>query len=125
MIRACGGLIRACGGLAGCLGAAIVLTLGAMALLAPLVAPFDPLAVSIPDQLLEPDARFLFGTDQSGRDVLSRVIWASRASLGVAGCAVIIGLLGGVSLGLAAGFHRGGWFEQAVMRWMPSPPSRC
>ncbi|MBR0654560.1 ABC transporter permease [Plastoroseomonas arctica] len=109
-------MIRACGGIAGFLGALIILSLLIMAVLAPWIAPFDPLRVSIPDQLLEPDARFLFGTDQSGRDVLSRVIWASRSSLSVAGFAVMIGLCLGVSLGLAAGFHRGTWFEQATMR---------
>lgn len=109
-------LVSACGGPAGCLGAAIVLALLAMAVLAPWIAPQDPLRISLPDQLLEPDAAFPFGTDQSGRDVLSRVIWASRASLSVAGFAVLIGLLGGVSLGLCAGFFRGGWWEQAIMR---------
>jgi len=109
-------MIRACGGPAGFLGALIIAALLIMAVFAPWIAPFDPLRVSITDQLLEPDVRFLFGTDQSGRDVLSRVIWASRASLSVAGFAVLIGLVLGVSLGLAAGFHRGTWFEQATMR---------
>lgn len=109
-------LVIACGGPAGCLGAAIVLTLLGMAVFAPWIVPQDPLRISLPDQLMGPDAAFPFGTDQSGRDVLSRVIWASRASLSVAGFAVLIGLLGGVSLGLCAGFFRGGWWEQAIMR---------
>lgn len=108
--------VRQVGGAAGCLGLAIVLALVLVAVLAPRIAPFDPLRVSISDQLLEPGGDFAFGTDQSGRDVLSRVIWASRASLSVAGGAVLIGLLVGVSLGLLAGFFRGGWWEQAIMR---------
>jgi peptide/nickel transport system permease protein len=111
-------LLGAFGGATGLLGAAIVVTLAIVAIFAPWIAPYDPLAVSLPDRLLEPDDAFPFGTDQAGRDVLSRVIFASRASLMVAGCAVLIGVLGGVSLGLCAGFYRGGWFEQALMRFL-------
>ncbi|MCO6417269.1 ABC transporter permease [Siccirubricoccus sp. KC 17139] len=109
-------IVAACGGPAGCLGAAIVLALLVLAVFATWIAPHDPLRVSLPDQLLEPGGDFPFGTDQSGRDVLSRVIWASRASLAVAGVAVLIGLALGVTLGLSAGFFRGGWAEQAIMR---------
>jgi peptide/nickel transport system permease protein len=66
--------------------------------------------------LQPPDAAHWFGTDQSGRDVLSRVIWGGRASFEVSAFAVIIGCFGGVSLGLLAGFFSGGWLEQALMR---------
>ena len=106
------------GGPAGLLGAAIVAALVATAVLAPWVAPRDPLAVDIPNQLVEPGRGFPFGTDQSGRDVLSRVVWGTRASLGVSTVAVLIGLAGGVPLGLLAGFYRGGWMEQATMRFL-------
>src|SRR6202042_3370782 len=63
-----------------------------------------------------PDGQHLFGTDQSGRDVLSRVIWGGRASLEVSALAVVIGCCGGVGFGLLAGFFSGGWFEQLLMR---------
>jgi peptide/nickel transport system permease protein len=88
----------------------------ATAVAAPLIAPYDPLEVSIQDQLLEPGPAHWLGTDQSGRDVLSRVVWGSRASLTVSAFAVLIGVAAAVPIGLVAGFYRGGWLEQAIMR---------
>jgi peptide/nickel transport system permease protein len=109
-------LVASCGGPAGLLGASIIALLLAMALGAPFIAPQDPLHVSIVDQLQEPGAGHWLGTDQSGRDVLSRIVWGSRASLTVSALAVVIGVAGGVPIGLVAGFFRGGWLEQAIMR---------
>ncbi|MBV9824862.1 MAG: ABC transporter permease [Alphaproteobacteria bacterium] len=109
-------MVAYCGGPAGFFGACIVVLLLVMTLGAPLIAPQDPLAVSIVDQLQDPGNSHWFGTDQSGRDVLSRVIWGSRASLIVSGCAVVIGVICGVPIGLVAGFFRGGWLEQTIMR---------
>lgn len=108
--------VAQCGGPAGLAGAVIVTVLVAVAILAPVIAPFDPLHVSILDKLAAPDDSFWFGTDQSGRDVFSRVIWGSRASLIVSAGAVIIGLSVAIPIGLLAGFYSGGWFEQATMR---------
>src|SRR5271156_4071967 len=108
-------LLRSCGGPAGFFGACVIALFLAVALGAPLIAPHDPLAVSIADQLQEPGKGHWLGTDQSGRDVLSRIIWGSRASLTVSALAVLIGLAG-VPIGLVAGFFRGGWLEQAIMR---------
>jgi peptide/nickel transport system permease protein len=109
-------LLAGCGGPAGLFGATIIALLLVMALGAPLIAPQDPLQVSILDQLQEPGADHWLGTDQTGRDVLSRIVWGSRASLTVSALAVVIGLAGGVPIGLVAGFFRGGWLEQAIMR---------
>jgi peptide/nickel transport system permease protein len=109
-------LVASCGGPAGLFGACVIGLLLATALGAPLIAPQDPLQVSIADQLEEPGAGHWLGTDQSGRDVLSRIVWGSRASLTVSAFAVVIGLAGGVPIGLVAGFFRGGWLEQAIMR---------
>jgi peptide/nickel transport system permease protein len=109
-------LVAWCGGPAGFFGACVIVLLLAMALGAPLIAPQDPLQVSILDQLQEPGDDHWLGTDQSGRDVLSRIVWGSRASLTVSALAVVIGLAGGVPIGLVAGFFRGGWLEQAIMR---------
>ncbi|MCK9908744.1 ABC transporter permease [Microbacteriaceae bacterium K1510] len=109
-------LAKSFGGISGFVGALIVALMVVVALLAPLIAPFDPLAVALDSQLAPPDAIHWFGTDQSGRDVLSRVIWGARPSLEIGIGAVVVSLLCGVPLGLAAGFYHGGWFEQIVMR---------
>jgi peptide/nickel transport system permease protein len=109
-------VISACGGISGFIGACLMLVLVADALAAPWVAPFDPLKVDMLSALQPPDAVHPFGTDQSGRDVLSRVVWGGRASLEVSSLAVIIGCVGGVTLGLIAGFFSGGWLEQLLMR---------
>ncbi len=104
------------GGAAGFVGTLIVAALLGVAAFAPWIAPHDPLQVDIVNALQEPSAANWFGTDQSGRDVLSRVIWGTRASMEVAAFAVLIGLGFGVGLGLVAGFYRGGWLEQLMMR---------
>ena len=109
-------IVVRCGGPVGFAGACIVAALAIVAILAPEIAPFDPLQVNIQDQLLEPGDSYRLGTDQSGRDILSRIVWGSRASLMVSAFAVIIGLAGGVPIGLVAGFYRGGWLKQAIMR---------
>jgi peptide/nickel transport system permease protein len=85
-----------------------------IAIFVPLIAPYDPLAQT--SQLtLAPSAAHLFGTDELGRDVFSRVLWASRLSLPLAfflvGAAVTVG---GVLGGLAGYF--GGWVDEVVMR---------
>jgi peptide/nickel transport system permease protein len=109
-------VVAAFGGAGGFIGACLMLGLIVDALAAPWVAPFDPLRVDMSIALQPPDATHLFGTDQSGRDVLSRVIWGGRASLEVSALAVIVGCCGGVTLGLIAGFFSGGWLEQLTMR---------
>jgi peptide/nickel transport system permease protein len=111
-------LVNTCGGGPGFVGAVLVAALAILAVGAPWIAPHDPLHVEIIDQLQEPGPLYWFGTDQSGRDVLSRVIWGTRASMGVAASAVLIGMAGGVTLGLIAGFYRGGWVEQVTMRFL-------
>jgi peptide/nickel transport system permease protein len=109
-------IIAACGGASGFVGACLIALLVADAIGAPWVAPFDPSGVDMLSALQPPDAVHWFGTDQSGRDVFSRVVWGGRASFEVSALAVIIGCLGGVVLGLVAGFFNGGWLEQALMR---------
>lgn len=109
-------ILAATGGPAGLIGICLILLLLIDAIFAPWIAPFDPLQVDVLRALQPPDATHWFGTDQSGRDVLSRAIWGGRASLQVSVFAVIIGCFGGVTLGLMAGFFSGGWLEQALMR---------
>ena len=97
----------------------LILVLGAslMALLAPAIAPYDPLAIDLAQKLAPPSAVHWMGTDQTGRDILSRIIWGARPSLTVGVLAVTIGLIGGIAIGLSAGFVRGLW-EQTAMRTM-------
>lgn len=99
----------------GWLGAAIVICIVLAAIFAPLIAPYDPIALSIEDRLSAPDAVHWLGTDQAGRDVLSRIIFGARASLAVGIGAVLIGALLGVSAGLFAAY-KGGLGEQITMR---------
>ncbi|KAA2244256.1 ABC transporter permease [Salinarimonas soli] len=97
--------------------AALVAILVAVAALAPVVAPHDPFGQNILQRLKAPSAAFWLGTDQFGRDVLSRIIYGLRASLGVSVSAVLGALLVGGSLGLAAAYY-GGWVDRIVMRLM-------
>src|ERR1700757_2984732 len=86
-----------------------------LALLAPWIAPHDPLATSWSAVRQAPSAHYLFGTDEIGRDVLSRVIWGTRASLLAGLVSVCISLALGVPVGLAAGYL-GGWADALISR---------
>ncbi|SDG52651.1 ABC transporter permease [Bosea robiniae] len=99
----------------GWLGAGIVGLIVLAAIFAPLIAPYDPLALNIEDRLAAPDMRHWLGTDQGGRDILSRILFGARASLFVGIGAVLIGGLIGVSAGVFAAY-KGGLGEQIVMR---------
>jgi peptide/nickel transport system permease protein len=96
-------------------GAAVVLAFVAMAVFAPWIAPLDPIATSWGAIRKAPSATHWFGTDEIGRDVLSRVIWGTQASLLAGVVSVSISLLLGVPIGLAAGFL-GGAFDALVSR---------
>lgn len=98
-------------------GGAIVLAWLLVAAFAPIIAPYDPIAVKVADALQSPNGAHWLGTDDLGRDVLSRVMWGSRISLSVGLISVSIGLLVGTSLGLAAGYV-GGTFDLLVMRFI-------
>jgi peptide/nickel transport system permease protein len=97
------------------IGGAIVLAWLFIAAFAPFVAPYDPIKVNVADSLSPPGPAHWLGTDDLGRDVLSRVMWGSRVSLSVGVISVSIGLLVGTSLGLAAGYL-GGKFDLLIMR---------
>jgi peptide/nickel transport system permease protein len=96
-------------------GLAVVLLFVAMALAAPWIAPHDPIATSWSAIRKAPSAVHWFGTDEIGRDVLSRVIWGTQASLLAGVVSVSISLLLGVPIGLAAGFL-GGWVDALISR---------
>jgi peptide/nickel transport system permease protein len=96
-------------------GLAFVLGFVVLALIAPLVAPFDPLQTSWSAIRKAPSALHLFGTDEIGRDVLSRVIWGARASLLAGLVSVSIALALGVPIGLVAGYV-GGFTDGLISR---------
>src|SRR2546425_4390600 len=88
-----------------------------VALLAPVIVPHDVRAMHPVDALRPPGRGYLFGTDEFGRDVLSRVLMGSRVSLSVAFLSVLTSVLLGTTLGLTAGFY-GGWWDALAMRAM-------
>jgi peptide/nickel transport system permease protein len=104
----------------GCIAALIVV----MAVAAPVLAPYDPLKSDFRSMSKPPSERHVFGTDQIGRDVLSRVIYGSRASLTIALGAVLFGTTLGALWGLASGFL-GGRFDlvsQRIIEFLQSFP---
>lgn len=98
-------------------GGVVVLVLGAIALLAPQIAPYDPAAYDVKQILLSPSWEHPLGTDQLGRDVLARLLYGSRVSLAVGFVAVGIATAIGILLGSLAGFH-GGWVDAFIMRFV-------
>ena len=96
-------------------GGVVVLLFTLLAVFAPWVAPQDPIATSWGAIRKAPDAAHWFGTDEIGRDVFSRVVWGTRASLLAGVVSVSISLLLGVPIGLAAGFL-GGWVDATISR---------
>ena len=96
-------------------GGAVVLVLAIMAAAAPLLSPHDPHKPDIKRILDPPSARHWLGTDQIGRDVLSRMLYGARVSLAVGFVSVGIATAIGIALGASAGYH-GGTVDGAVMR---------
>lgn len=99
------------------IGGIIVLFLFAIAVLAPFVAPHDPDAINVRHVLESPGLLHPFGTDDLGRDILSRVIYGSRISLAVGFVAVGIATIIGVILGALSGYY-GGWLDTIMMRFV-------
>lgn len=97
------------------LGLVVVVFFVAIALLAPWIAPYDPVATSWGAIRKAPSAAYWLGTDELGRDVLSRVIWGTRASLSAGLISVSIAMAIGVPIGLAAGFI-GGFVDGLISR---------
>jgi len=84
---------------------------------APLLAPYPPNEPNFTELLQQPSRKHLLGTDELGRDLLSRIIYGSRISLLVGVFAVLIAGMLGMSLGLVAGYF-GGWIETVIMRFI-------
>jgi peptide/nickel transport system permease protein len=99
----------------GAIGTAVVMTLVACAALADLIAPSSPIKMAVGGRFLEPSLRFPLGTDEFGRDVLSRILFGSRLTLIIGANAVGISLTIGLLVGLIAAYRRG-WLEKVLMR---------
>lgn len=112
-------------------GSSVLLVLVVLAVFGPWIAPHDPMAQSLLDQLLPPfwsaqnDANYWLGTDNLGRDLLSRLIHGARPALVVMLIGATLSGLVGVVLGLIAGYY-GGWFDTVISRiieiFMSFPP---
>jgi peptide/nickel transport system permease protein len=96
-------------------GAVVVLGLVLAAVFAPLISPYDPYQTDLLNILAPPSKAHLLGTDEVGRDLLTRIIYGSRVSLLVGIIAVSIGGILGMGLGLIAGYA-GGWTNTIIMR---------
>jgi len=101
----------------GAAGLALFGTLLLTALFAPLIATHDPIALVPRDALQGPSSAHLFGTDDLGRDVFSRVIWGSRLAVRLGVLSVLIAASGGIVLGLLAGYY-GRWVDNLISRML-------
>ncbi|MEA2513409.1 MAG: peptide/nickel transport system permease protein [Thermomicrobiales bacterium] len=97
------------------LGMVFVAVIGLAALLAPWISPYDPYAMQLPEARLRPSLEHPLGTDNLGRDILTRVLVGGRVSIAVALAAVAISSGVGTVLGVTAGY-RGGWVDSVIMR---------
>ena len=106
----------------GWLGAGLLGLVVLTAVLAPILAPHDPTVMSAGDRLLPPvwsdggSSTYLLGTDNLGRDILSRLIYGTQLTLLVSGIATIIAAVLGTALGLLCGYRAGSWIDAIVMR---------
>jgi ABC-type dipeptide/oligopeptide/nickel transport system permease subunit len=98
-------------------GAALVGVLVLAALFAPLLTPYDPTKQALLSVLQSPSGEHLLGTDQLGRDLLSRLLYGGRLTLFIGVFAVAVGMVVGVPLGVLAGYYRG-WVDMLIMRVM-------
>ena len=101
--------------LAGTIGVLAVGMVTVIALVGPVLAPFDPTEQSLDRMLRAPEPSHPLGTDDLGRDILSRLLYGARVSLGVGVAAVGLSFGLGGFLGVVAGY-RGGWFDEILMR---------
>lgn len=85
------------------------------AAIAPLVAPYPAIYTDVPNMFLPPSSDHLFGTDDLGRDIFSRILYGSRVSLQIGIIVISIAYLIGITLGLISGYY-GGWLDEVIMR---------
>ena len=98
-------------------GLIVMLIFVLTAALAPVLAPYDPIAQTLVDRRQPPSSQYLLGTDDLGRDILSRIIYGTRKSLQVGIVSVSLAIVLGAVIGALSGYL-GGWFDTLVMRLM-------
>lgn len=98
-------------------GIVLCVVVGLGAALAPWLAPYDPNAQAIVDRLSAPGGDYLLGTDQFGRDVLSRILWGARISVAISVASISVALVVGGTIGMVSGYI-GGRIDLAVMQVM-------
>lgn len=98
-------------------GGVVIALLALVAVFAGTVAPADPIQIKPAQRLLPPSGTYPFGTDELGRDVLSRIIYGARISMTVGLISVGVALVIGVTLGLLSGYL-GGWADNTIMRFI-------
>ncbi len=98
-------------------GAFVVMLLFIAAVFAPFIAPYDPQRIDAYHVFSPPSPGHLFGTDELGRDVFSRVLWGTRVSLEVGFAAYGIALFVGIIVGAISGYY-GGWVDSTLMRFV-------
>lgn len=96
-------------------GAGIIAFWIGAAILWPLVAPYDPFKLGVLSPLSPPSLKHLFGTDELGRDVFSRVLAGATPSMSIAPIATLLSIITGTTMGLIAGYYRG-WVDALLMR---------
>jgi peptide/nickel transport system permease protein len=89
------------------IGSTLIIIFILMAVLAPVISPYDPLKMNLRNKYQPPSSTYLLGTDVLGRDILSRIIWGTRISLQTALGSVAIGMIVGIMLGISAGYFGG------------------
>lgn len=101
----------------GMFGLAIILVIVICAIFAPWLAPYDPTKIDYGAMIAPPSGLYLFGTDEIGRDILSRLIYGARVSLQIVSVAILLSLVIGGSIGLFSGYV-GGVVDTVIMRVM-------
>ena len=96
-------------------GLVLIIALVIIALFAPWIAPYDPLDQSVINKFLPPSSDHLLGTDDYGRDIMSRIIWGTRVALEVGVYSVLIGAVIGITIGVSAAYF-GGLIDTLLMR---------
>lgn len=104
----------------GAIAATIIVVFVAMALCAPWISPYDPLAQNRSAIMVPPNAEHLMGTDDLGRDVLSRVLYGARTSLLISVATLLLGGVAGLVLGIVSGYFGGTWVDSVIQRVMDS-----
>ncbi len=96
-------------------GGVVVILLVLVAVLAPYIAPYDPLDQDLANSMAGPSMTHLAGTDVHGRDIFSRIVHGTRISLRIGFLGMLLGCVVGVVLGLVSGYY-GGWLDTVIMR---------